>query len=151
MKILHTTADVFTLPTTPSEGVIVTTNGIIRNDGNAVMGRGIALTADKKFHLAKKLGKQLKEYGNHVFDMGVYNNFHVITFPTKVHWRDDSPLWLIEQSCKELALLADNLHLTTVYCVPPGCANGHLDWETQVKPVCQRLLDDRFIMVFRTK
>ena len=49
--------DIFTLPQSNTEGVCVTTNGIIKSDGRAVMGAGIAKQANALFHLDLRLGQ----------------------------------------------------------------------------------------------
>ena len=100
--------DIFTLPNsnTNENIVCVTTNGIIRKDGTAVMGAGIAKTANQRFNLATKLAEHLKKNGNTVCDLGEYtfktSRFHIVSFPTKQDWKDKSPLWLIERSAKQL-------------------------------------------------
>ena len=80
--------------------ICVTTNGIIRTDGTAVMGRGIALQAKQKFpDIEKLLASQLKTYGNTpAFLMNGCispNITQIWSFPTKNHWRDPSDLSLI--------------------------------------------------------
>lgn len=147
-------SDIFMAPAGPNEAVCVTTNGIIRKDGRAVMGRGIALEADKRFSLAVDLAGLLKLTGNHVYDMGVRTDrktgrqMRVITFPTKHHWKDMSDLRLIRTSAEELKTVAGALGLNKVYLTKPGCANGGLDWESQVRPVLENVLtDDRFIIL----
>lgn len=151
MQIMHTN-DIFLLPAGPQEAVCVTTNGMIRKDGRAVMGRGIAKTADERFHLAENLARYLKDYGNRAFYMGIRTDrktrrvMSVITFPTKHDWRDDSDLDLIQESAHQLVKICDKFGITKCYLTRPGCANGHLDWESQVKPVISPILDDRFIV-----
>lgn len=49
MQILETDIDIFQLPKT-TEAVCVTTNGVIDKNGNAVMGKGIALQAKQLFN-----------------------------------------------------------------------------------------------------
>lgn len=153
MKILRTTRDIFTIPNGPTTAVCVTTNGMTKKDGSAVMGAGIAKQANLLFNLAPRLGGFLRVYGNRVFDMGYFylrdHKYHVITFPTKHDWRDDSNIDLIMASCYQLVELCNKRGYTDVYLTPPGCANGHLDWEKQVRPVVAHILDDRFTVVIR--
>lgn len=122
--------------------VVVTTNGIRKANGEAVMGAGLAKQAAQRFSsLPKRLGELLRERGNHVY---VFPDLKIITMPTKEHWRAPSPLWLIERSCKELA----RLQLPgPIYLPRPGCGLGGLSWGKQVRPLIEGLLDDRFIVV----
>lgn len=134
------------------EAICITTNGIVKRNGQAVMGAGIAKTAKERFTgIDIRLGQRLTLQGNHVYCLGTSNineneKFYIFSFPTKHNWRDDSDLQLIKQSCKELVALCNRKHITTCYLPKPGCKNGHLDWENQVKPVIEPLLDDRFII-----
>lgn len=142
--------DIFQLPShrDGTEGLCVTTNGMIKNNGHAVMGRGIALQANNRYHVSAKLAEHLRKNGNVAADLGIYNGVHVLSFPTKHDWRDNSDIELIKESAKQLMIIADNLGLTTIYLPKPGCANGHLNWN-DVKPVIDAILDDRFIVVIQ--
>ena len=131
-----------------ADAVCVTTNGIVGKSG-AVMGAGIAKEANMRYNLSGKLAQLLNENGNHVHDLGIYDNKHVVSFPTKNHWRSGSDIKLIEQSCRELAALADENGWTEVLLPPVGCGCGGLDFDNQVKPVIEPILDDRFIICFR--
>lgn len=127
----------------------ITTNGIVRKDGKAVMGRGIALEAAQKFSwIQTNLGTNLKKYGNNVHYLG--NN--IFSFPVKHHWRDKADIELIKKSCLEIMDALDDLteerkEKQKVLLVRPGCGNGGLNWETEVKPLISTLLDDRVIIV----
>ena len=144
--------NIFTIAHGRDNAICITTNGKIKKDGKAVMGRGIAKTANDYFSISDKLAKYLGLYGNRVFDMGLYrfngcDPYHVITFPTKHDWRDDSDIELIKTSAEQLKVLCDKRGITTCYLPPVGCANGHLDYEKQVKPIIEGILDDRFIVI----
>lgn len=139
--------DIFSCPHGHTEGMCVTTNGMIRNDGHAVMGRGIAKSVNDKYHVSLKLAQHLRANGNVPADLGIYDGFHLLSFPTKDDWRNDSTVALIIASATKLVALANTLGLTKIYLPKPGCANGHLDWETQVKPALSQILDDRFIVI----
>ena len=80
--------NIFSLPQ-QGEAVCVTTNGIVKQNGCAVMGKGIALEADNLFHVSGKLGQYLQTYGNRPFNLGVaiLNGipFYLFSFPTKHH------------------------------------------------------------------
>lgn len=155
MQILHTDKNIFDLPLSKAEAVCVTTNGIIKKDKTAVMGAGIAKEANTRFNLSAKLGEYLYKYGNRTFYMGVYKNgntkLSVITFPTKHDWRNDSDLGLIRTSALQLKTICNKYHITKCYLPPVGCGMGNLNFDTQVRPIIEPLLDDRFIIVFRDK
>lgn len=124
--------------------ICVATNGIVRVDGNAVMGRGIALEAGTRFpQLKRELGDKLFG-GNHVY---WFPEFRIITFPTKHHWMYDSDLKLIHKSAVQLAkVVKDNNIAGPIYLPAPGCGNGNLTWE-QVCPAIMDVLDDNFTVV----
>lgn len=131
--------------------VVVTTNGKRNRQGQAVMGRGVALqAADKWPEFPLVVGNHIATKGNHV---AAFMKYRVITFPVKHDWRERADLELIERSAHELVMAAD----TGVYtpgmriCMPrPGCANGGRTWE-EVGPVLEGVLrgDDRFMIVDR--
>ena len=134
-----------------AHAICITTNGIVKNNGEAVMGAGIAKQANQRYMLAPRLGQKLKLYGNHCYDMGIYDGKAIVTFPTKNHWKDNSSIELIEQSCRELVAMADKNAWTSVMLPPIGCGLGGLDFETQVRPVIENILDDRFTICFLDK
>lgn len=70
----------------------------------------------------------------------------IITFPTKHHWRDESDLELIRTSAEQLIDICEGRGITSCYLTRPGCALGGLDWESQVRPLLEPILDDRFII-----
>ena len=126
---------------------IITTNGAIREDGKCVMGRGVAKQAADKFSgLPRRLGDALKTGGNIVH---VFEDLKIITLPVKHDWREQADLELIETSLQQLVAWANvppRKH-GKFYMVRPGCSNGRRDWETEVKPLCARYLDGRFVIV----
>lgn len=68
----------------------VTTNGYVRRDGRAVMGRGIARQVASYFpDLPKILGKALKKHGNQVYYLGEFFfkprriSIRLLSFPVK--------------------------------------------------------------------
>lgn len=120
----------------------VTTNGEIRSDGKAVMGAGVAKYVRDKFKgIDYILGQQLKTNGNIIST--IWGDPHIVSFPTKHKWRDKSCPVLIEENLKYLSLFKGVIVLPR-----PGCSNGGLDWETCIKPLCEKyLVEDRFIIV----
>jgi hypothetical protein len=53
-----------------SDALIITTNGFVKNNGRAVMGRGCAREArDKYKDLDLILGEKIKKGGNHVHEL----------------------------------------------------------------------------------
>ena len=144
--------NIFDLPQ-DNEAVCVTTNGIVKKDGCAVMGAGIAKQADQLFNLSPKLGEYLTKYGNRAFRLGRWkrtdgNIFTIFSFPTKHDWRNDSDVTLICKSAEQLMAMCDKWNIQKCYLTPPGCGCGKLNYENTVKPWISEILDDRFVVVF---
>ena len=135
-------------------GIAITTNGIVKNNGAAVMGKGVALTATKIFPgIDRVLGNKLKESGNHVHHLGIFrymdHNVSVFSFPTKHDWRNDSDLSLIIQSAKEIEALTDDIHSDTycnnIFMPMPGCGCGNLK-EQDVVAALNPILSHKFCL-----
>lgn len=124
--------------------VCVTTNGCKRKSGKAIMGKGIAYTAQLKYPLLPfKVGQHLVKNGNVV---GVFSEEHIFTFPTKSYWKEDSSITLVLTSAFSLVKIVGEMKLDHVYLPRPGCGNGKLKWP-EVKELLKPIFDDRFIIV----
>jgi hypothetical protein len=124
---------------------VVTTNGVRKKDGSLVMGAGVAFYAATRYpDLPKLLGDWVKSYGNRVF---IVQKYRILTLPTKYHWKDKSDIGLIQISLKQMVEVVDKFNIEVVYMPAPGCGNGKLDWETQVRPICAQVLDKRFTVM----
>lgn len=130
---------------------VITTNGFVKQNGDAVMGRGCAAEAARTFPiLPLRLGKALKADGNHVhvFRKGTLEgaDYDLITFPVKHKWHENADLDLIFRSACELADYADHYGYGSVIIPRPGCGNGNLRWE-KVRGVIKGILDHRFYVI----
>lgn len=128
----------------------ITTNGTIKKNGECVMGAGIAKEAACFFpRLPEDLGREISKHGNRMHYLG--NN--LLSFPVKHNWYEIADIELIKESCKTLMEALDYLAVErdveecTALLVRPGCGNGKLDWETQVKPAIASILDDRVYII----
>lgn len=153
MLELQTTVNIFEFPDNQNNAVCITTNSVIKRNGHAVMGAGIAKEANSRYNLSKELAEHLQSSGNvpHIFKTTGKNDCKLISFPTKYDWQNPSSLTLIQRSAKLLVELCNINHISECYLTPPGCGCGGLDWKTQVKPVLEPILDNRFIVVFLQK
>lgn len=150
-----------------NDAICITTNGYVKKNGEAVMGRGIAKEAAEEYpQLPKWLGTHLGYNGNHVtlgsfdYPCTTENGYEVceqvfFIFPVKptfgpngeMGWKAKADLNLIKQSAEELMeFINDFSYMKTVLLPRPGCGNGKLSWE-QVKPVIEPILDDRVTVV----
>ena len=126
----------------------ITTNGAVRYDGACVMGRGCARQAIERIPgINYTLGRKIKQAGNHVHQLDVYDGAPVYSFPVKHHWKDNADLELITRSAEEAMR---ELTLDRALLPRPGCGNGHLHWQ-QVHAVIADLLDDRFYVIDYTR
>lgn len=124
--------------------IAITTNGSVRKDGRAVMGRG---TANQALHrmpdLNLMLGQYLINFRNRVMYSSLYKLF---TFPVKHKWFEDADPQLIEVSAVELMSMIRVNKVGNVYMPRPGCGNGRLRWD-DVKPILIGKFDDRVTIV----
>lgn len=131
--------------TFPASVRVITTNGFVRNDGRAVMGRGCALEATKRFpKLPRELGDALHEDGNHVHWFPDYN---LVTFPVKHNWWEEADLALIEQSAEELYELYNDITGGDIVLPSPGCGNGRLSWEKVREVIAPILVGDHYKVI----
>ena len=153
--------------------ICFTSNGIIKTDGSLVMGKGVAYAFKIRFPAIQLLaGKAVKQNGNicqviyTYVDTPAFNfakkklekietidmvdssivMVEIVAFPTKHNWRDKSDFGLIIKSAGELMDLADKHEWKEVALPRPGCLNGQLSWEGEVKPALDKILDDRIII-----
>ena len=126
----------------PADWRIITTNGFVKTNGEAVMGRGTAWQAKKKYpDLPRIFGSFLIAKGNHV---GIFKGNKLLTMPTKHAWYDkQADLVLIERSAMELASLP---YRETFVMPMAGCGCGGLLW-SEVQLVIGPILDDRFTVL----
>lgn len=138
------------------DAVVVTTNGFVKKNGEAVMGRGIALEAKQRYPwLPKRLGELLTKGANvpYAFEQGSCCRL-ILTMPVKPRfgptgqpgWAVKADIGIIKNSALELSRIADELELTTIIMPRPGCGNGGLSWNI-VRPVIEPILDNRFTVI----
>lgn len=133
----------------PADFRVITTNGSVRRDGKAVMGRGCAREAALKFpKLPRMLGEMLQRSGNRVYffereQLG--SPFGLFTFPVKHRWDAIASLALIDTSVEQFAR---QLLESATYVMPrPGCGNGGLYWP-EVRPLLTKLPDNVIVVHF---
>lgn len=136
----ETTGDLWTFP---AEYRVVTTNGVVSH-GKLIMGAGVAKQAADRFPgLREKLAEFVDLYGSRTF---LCKDEGIIALPTKTDWRLPSSMTLIHTSLWQMVKIVDKFQVKSVVMTRPGCGNGGLSW-SEVKPLCVRLLDDRFTVV----
>lgn len=139
--------------------ICITTNVGWKNNGENVMGRGVAQQAKEKFPgLTKWYGEKCRDlFLLNGTELGVVYNkeYNLICFPTKplnskqpwLSWQKNSTLGRIETSCKQLL----KLQLNKVYLPVPGCGNGKLDFK-DVAPILDKYLNtDNYNLVLFKK
>lgn len=130
---------------------VITTNGSVKQNGEAIMGKGSALEAALRYPLLPRhLGRRLRSHKNHVsvFKKGFWEglDFDLVTFPTKKIWHENSDIDLIFRSACELADEADYHGWGTVILPRPGCGAGNLNWK-EVRSTIRGILDHRFYVI----
>lgn len=123
--------------------ICITTNGHLTPSGKAVLGRGLAAQAQLRFpDLSTRLGRLLKDGGNHVHLLGD----GLVSFPVEESPWANPDLALIRRSAAELRALADSLGWGEVVVPRPGCGGGGLSWR-DVEPLIADSFDERFLVI----
>lgn len=136
-------------PPPGTDAICITTNGTIKQSGACVMGRGVALTAKKKWKgIDFILGRMIRVKGNIVNVLGgTLDKYKIVSFPVKHNWYEKADIKLIKTSATQLVELANKMNWNSVYLPVAGCGNGKLSW-ADVRPVLSDILDDRFTVVY---
>lgn len=120
-----------------NSAICILTNNTVLANGKNIMGAGIAKEArDRNINLEFLCGKSIKD---DTFSLGLdyTTNAEMLRFPTKNDvWRD-SDLNVIADSLNKLKNYCINNPTKKVYLPRPGCGCGGLDWEEDVKPLCE--------------
>jgi hypothetical protein len=145
--------DLADLWTYPADARVITTNGTVKANGRAVMGRGVAKQATERFAMIRLLlGQHLRARGNHVGILVAPATYQwlpepIVSFPVKHQYFEMADLDLIARSATELVALTGEQGWRQVVLPRPGCNNGRRSWQREVRPILLPLLDDRFTVV----
>lgn len=133
----------------PADCLVVPVNWATKRDGAAVMGAGVALQAAKRWPwLPARLGACIADASVTVRAFPTLpDGLWVVALPTKRDWHDPADVDLIEAMLPSLLRLAEHHHWRTVALPRLGCGErtGRLAW-SDVKPVLERYLDDKFVV-----
>ena len=83
---------------------------------------------------------ELEKIHPNIFE--VHDNHHILNFATKVFWRNPSKLEWIERGLQNFVKNYKIWNITSIAWPRLGCNNGKLNWETQVKPLMIKYLND---------
>lgn len=146
-KFTEVQKDLWSFYKQPSTYVFISTNGSVKQSNDLIMGRGCAFEAkERNPGISAVIGEAIKRYGNQVM---WFEDFKLGILPSKDKWYLKSNLSLIEQTLQQLVNLVQDNRWPKVVIPKLGCGNGGLDWESQVKPLMEKYLDDRFIVVYK--
>ena len=113
--------------------LLIPTNGVVKNNGDLVMGAGLAKTFVEKFSyldLPGILGKHIINKGNQPCLIKTKNPFiDLISFPTKNNWKNCSKLSIIENSMKCLTNIINDFDKDYIIITSKlRCGLGGLNW-----------------------
>jgi hypothetical protein len=133
------------------DAVACMTNKTVKDDGELIMGGGIAAGFKHQWNwLPYVWGQELKK--DHRRDVMVTmrpHAPHLIAFPTKYHPKSRSLIPLIEKCASELAVIAKTFDWK-ILITRPGCGLGGLKWD-RVRLKLRDYFDDRITVIERTE
>ena len=123
--------------------IMVTTNSIISSSAGLVMGAGIALEAKKiepmlPFIFANKIASHVKSQGNLAYGVLFEPSWSIGAFQSKYHFKNPSPLELVEISANKLNKLALRYEEFVFNLNFPAVGLGGLR-PSDVKPIIENL------------
>lgn len=128
-----------------------TTNLIVMNNGRLVMGGGVArIMRDFYTDIDLSFGEIVSaNNGKRLIQVvrGTYWNddAYLVGFPTKIDWKNPSPINLVERSMKQLVAFVHMINAEKIILPAPGCGLGGLDFDSQVLPLLNSIdgVDER--------
>jgi len=113
----------------PGFQVCITTNGFIKNNGRAVMGRGSAREAvDRIPDVDILLAEHIRSFGNAVGFLTTDPPYKLLVFPVKHNWWEMGNMNLILASAHQLFDISTRTPEVIYILGRPGCNNGRLEW-----------------------
>ena len=110
----------------PNCFIVIPTNGVVKANGEAVMGAGLAKQAAQRFPtLPTLLGHAIQNKGN---SLHCWPDLRLYALPTKTHFSLPSDLSLICRGLIQLAQAMTHFPDSVVYCPHLGCGLGQLEW-----------------------
>jgi len=155
------------------DAICITTNGFVKKDGTAVMGRGCAYTFAQLYPDAQEvLGYRILLYGNivqeicrrpgkaavYIFPVKpesvIYDGTNAVSHMKKRFkigdtvpgWAATADIDLIIKSANRMVEWANDENYKAIVLPRPGCGAGELSWP-EVSAVLSEILDDRFYCI----
>lgn len=127
----------------------ITTNSTLNKKNQLVMGAGNAKQAKELVpELPDVFGKQVIQGCGDGRFYGLLRHGKYFALQTKLHWRDNSPMWVVERSLYKLNLAAIK-HPDKIFGIPfPAINHGRLK-ESDVLPLLEVLPDN--VIVYKLK
>lgn len=111
------------------DAIVCTTNNVIKNNNELVMGAGIAKEFAIRYpFLPVQWGKRITNNQDYYVLITLLSRPHLIALQTKRNWKDPSPISLVSDSLEILNSIAIVLNWNKILMTKPGCGNGGLDW-----------------------
>lgn len=126
------------------DAIIIPTNATLNGSGELVMGAGVALEAKKRWPwLPSALALDVDRTVTPI--RAADGKRWVISFRTKINWRNPSRMGLVRRSAAALESWVDRRLPGDVKIILPrvGCGYGGLTW-SGVKRTLEPFMDDRF-------
>ena len=124
-----------------NDAICILTNNTVIN-GRNVMGAGIAKEALDRNSGLDKYHALCIEKGCYILGQDERTGAEMLRFPTKDGVWNNSSVDVITQSLYRLKEYCICNSDKIVYLPRPGCGCGGLDWETEVKPLCENILEN---------
>jgi hypothetical protein len=136
----------YSKPWTLPDVYIFTGNGIIKQNGAIVMGRGAAKQVRDTYPgIDKRFGDFITALPDaYLHIAAIKSKQYIGWFKVKNHWQQPADLMIIEHATDELAIHAGMYPIHPCHMNFPGVGNGRLSDE-QVLPIIKRLPDNVWI------
>lgn len=129
----------------PGHLICISTNGFVKRNGAAVMGRGCALQATKiDLGIPMVLGRYIRENGN-VPGILHGNKYALGILPVKHKWWERADMELIQRSINWLVIKALDQSERIFHVPRLGCGNGGRNWPTEVRPLMEILPENVWV------